>query len=70
MIDQELFEDYKQNPTIEKRNALVEKNLYMVDILIRKYLSKGVEYDDLYQIGALALVAAVERFGALRFREG
>lgn len=34
----------------------------MVDILIRKYLSKGVEYDDLYQIGALALVAAVERF--------
>ena len=62
MIDQELFEDYKQNPTIEKRNALVEKNIYMVDILIRKYLSKGVEYDDLYQIGALALVAAVERF--------
>ena len=62
MIDQELFEDYKQNPTIEKRNTLVEKNLYMVDILIRKYLSKGVEYDDLYQIGALALVAAVERF--------
>ena len=39
-----------------------KKNLYMVDILIRKYLSKGVEYDDLYQIGALALVAAVERF--------
>lgn len=62
MIDQELFEDYKQNPTIEKRNAIVEKNLYMVDILIRKYLSKGVEYEDLYQIGALALVAAVERF--------
>ena len=62
MIDQELFEDYKHNPTIEKRNAIVEKNLYMVDILIRKYLSKGVEYDDLYQIGALALVAAVERF--------
>jgi len=62
MIDQELSEDYKQNPTIEKRNAIVEKNLYMVDILIRKYLSKGVEYDDLYQIGALALVAAVERF--------
>ena len=62
MIDQELFEDYKQNPTNEKRNPIVEKNLYMVDILIRKYLSKGVEYDDLYQIGALALVAAVERF--------
>ena len=66
MIDQELFEDYKQNPTIEKRNAIVEKNLYMVDILIRKYLSKGVEYDDLYQIGALALVAAVKRFDSAK----
>ena len=62
MIDQDLFEDYNQNKTKEKIKALVEKNLYMVDILIRKYLSKGVEYDDLYQIGALALVAAVERF--------
>jgi RNA polymerase sigma-B factor len=40
----------------------VEENLYMVDILIRKYLGKGVEYDDLYQVGALALVSAVERF--------
>ncbi len=62
MMDQDLFEEYKQNPTKEKRNALVEKNLYMVDILIRKYLGKGVEYDDLYQVGALALVSAVERF--------
>ena len=62
MVDQELFEDYRHDPTIEKRNAIVEKNLYMVDILIRKYLGKGVDYDDLYQIGALALVSAVERF--------
>lgn len=38
----------------------------MVDILIRKYLNKGVEYDDLYQVGALALVQAVERFDPSR----
>ncbi len=62
MMDRKLFEDYKQNPTIEKRNFIVEENLYMVDILIHKYLGKGVEYDDLYQVGALALVSAVERF--------
>ena len=62
MVDQELFDAYKQNPTVENRNAIVEKNLYMVDILIRKYLGKGVDYDDLYQVGALALVSAVERF--------
>ncbi|MDD5922679.1 MAG: SigB/SigF/SigG family RNA polymerase sigma factor [Eubacteriales bacterium] len=56
------FIEYRKNPTIESRNALVESHLYMVDILIRKYLGKGVEYDDLYQVAALALVQAVERF--------
>ena len=63
MIDQkELFEQYKDNPTIDKRHEIVEKYLYMVDILIRKYTGKGVDYDDLYQVGAMALVSAVERF--------
>lgn len=58
----EYFREYALSPTIELRNKIVEDHLYMVDILIRKYLGKGVEYDDLYQVGALALVSAVERF--------
>ena len=58
-MNSELFNRYKENPTIELRNQIVEENLYMVDILIRKYLGKGVDYDDLYQVGALALVSAV-----------
>lgn len=62
MMEQDLFIKYKNNPSIELRNEIVEKYLYMVDILIRKYLGKGVDYDDLYQVGALALVSAVERF--------
>ena len=62
MKEQELFTKYLNNPSIENRNEIVEKHLYMVDILIRKYLGKGVDYDDLYQVGALALVNAVERF--------
>lgn len=62
MNNRQLFIEYKNNPNIEQRNQIVEEYLYMVDILIRKYLGKGVEYDDLYQVGALALVSAVERF--------
>ncbi len=64
--DLQKFIEYKKNPTKEARNELVESHLYMVDILIRKYLGKGVEYDDLYQVGALALVQAVERFDPSR----
>jgi len=62
MTELEQFKEFKKDPTVEKRNELVEKYLYMVDILIKKYLGKGVDYDDLYQVGALALVQAVDRF--------
>lgn len=62
MTELERFKKYKENPTVEARNELVEEHLYMVDILIKKYLGKGVDKDDLYQVGALALVQAVERF--------
>lgn len=60
----ELFDEYSRSKSIEIRNEIVEKYLYMVDILVRKYLNKGVDYDDLYQVGAMALVFAVERFDA------
>lgn len=57
-----LFELYEQTQSLDFRNQIVEKNLYLVDILIRRYRGKGVEDDDLYQVGALALVKAAERF--------
>lgn len=61
-MNQELFDQYYETKDISVRNELVESYLYMVEILIRKYLNKGVEYDDLYQVGSMALISAVERF--------
>ena len=66
MQDRERFEKYAKTRDINERNAIVEDYLYIVDILVRKYLNKGVEYDDLYQVGAMALIMAVERFDASR----
>ena len=48
--------------SIDTRNKLVENHLYLADILIRKFLGKGIEYDDLYQVAAMALVSAADRF--------
>lgn len=62
MENTDLFKEYRTSGDTELRNKLVEDNLYMVDVLIKKYLGKGVSYDDLYQVGALALISAVERF--------
>lgn len=62
MTDKEEFREYAKTKDIELRNKIVEENLYMVDILIRKYLGRGIEKDDLYQVGALALINAVDRY--------
>ncbi|MDF2656762.1 MAG: polymerase sigma 70 [Bacillota bacterium] len=62
--NKELFERYRETGSKELRNEIVERYLYIVDILIRKYLNKGVEYEDLYQVGSMALVFAVERYDA------
>lgn len=62
MVNQEAFLQYRKSKSIDARNQIVEAYLYMVEILIRKYLNKGVEYEDLYQVGAMALVSAVDRF--------
>jgi RNA polymerase sigma-B factor len=62
LSNRELFERYRETKSIALRNEIVERYLYIVDILIKKYLNKGVDYEDLYQVGSMALVFAAERY--------
>jgi RNA polymerase sigma-B factor len=61
-----LFLEYQKTRDMSLRNRLVEEHLPLVKILVTKFLNKGVDYDDLYQVGSMALVFAVERFDASR----
>lgn len=61
-IEKAKFKEFFETRDQALRNEIVEDHLYMVDILIRKYLKKGIDRDDLYQVGAMALISAVERF--------
>ncbi len=58
----ELFDAYKKSGSIEDRNKIVERYLYIVNILVRRYLNRGVDYDDLYQVGSIALILAADRY--------
>ena len=58
----ERLEEYSKTRDVNLRNEIVEHYLYVVDILVKKYLNRGVEYEDLYQVGCMALIMAVERF--------
>jgi len=56
------FEEYYQTRDIKLRDELIEEHMYIVDILSNKYVGKGIEREDLYQVASLGLIFAVERF--------
>lgn len=60
----ELFKRYKESGDISIRNQIAEHYLYIADILAKKFVGRGVEYDDLQQIAAMALVRGIDRFDA------
>lgn len=59
---EELFRRYRDAPSEELRNELAESYLYLAEILSHKYSNKGIDYEDLYQVAAYALLLAVERY--------
>lgn len=62
MDDKELFARYKETGDPAIRNEIVEKYLYIASVIAKKFVGRGVEYDDLFQVAALALVKGVDRF--------
>lgn len=58
----ELFRHYKESGDITIRNEIAEKYLYIADILAKKFVGRGVEYDDLKQVAALALLRGIDRY--------
>lgn len=60
--DKELFRLYAGNREVDVRNELVKRHLYIAEILSKKYLNKGIEYEDIYQVASLGLIFAIERF--------
>lgn len=53
---------YLQTHSPVYRDRVVEAHLYIAEIIARKFSGRGVDYDDLFQVAALALTKAVERF--------
>lgn len=57
-----LFQRYKETGDVAIRNEIAEKYLYIADILAKKFVGRGVEFDDLKQVAALALIRGIDRF--------
>jgi len=59
-----LLAEYSANKDMTLRNELVERHLYLAEIISKKFVNRGIEYDDLFQVASLALIKAIERFDA------
>lgn len=58
----ELFRRYKENSDQEIRDELFTRYMYIADILSKKYINKGIEFEDIYQVASLGLLFAVQRY--------
>ena len=58
----ELFLKFQETRDKKTRDTLVEKNLYIAEILAKKYTGRGIEYDDLYQVACIGLIYAIDRY--------
>lgn len=64
MTDKEylLFKEYRQTGDAKIRDQLVEKYLYIAKILSKKFINRGIEYEDIYQVASMGILYSVERF--------
>ena len=46
----------------EARNILIEENLRLVHHVVKRFVGRGVEMQDLFQIGTVGLIKAVDHF--------
>ena len=60
--EQTIFQYYKQYPSTELRNMIVEKNTGLVHEVVKHFNPKTIDLADLYQEGCIGLIRAVELF--------
>lgn len=51
-----------QNGDMESRNRLIRHNIRLVWSVVQRFLNRGYEAEDLFQIGCIGLLKAVDKF--------
>jgi RNA polymerase sporulation-specific sigma factor len=48
----------------DAKDLLVRKNIALVKSLVKKFLNRGYEYEDLFQLGSIGLIKAIQNYDA------
>ncbi len=57
---------YCRNRDPELRTKILEHYLYLPRLITKRYMNKGVEYEDLFQVACVGLIMALDRFDCAR----
>ena len=57
----QLIEKAKQND-LEALQTLTVENSPLIKSIIKRFIGKGIEYDDLFQLGSMGFIKAVKNF--------
>ena len=60
MVD--LFKKYQENNDLEAKQKIINGNLKLVLSILRKYVTRCDNLDDLFQIGVIGLIKAIDNF--------
>ncbi len=70
MLDENLTIEYvrkAKNGDADAKQVLIEHNVSLIKCIVKRYLGKGVEYDDLFQLACMGFLKAIvgfdEQFG-------
>ena len=55
-----------QNGDVEERNVLITENTGLVYMVLKRFANRGYEQEDLFQIGVIGLMKAIDKFDLTR----
>jgi RNA polymerase sigma-B factor len=66
MGSKDLFILYEADKSREIRNEIFKRYQYIAEILSKKFVNKGIDYEDIFQVASLGLIYAIERYDLSR----
>ena len=62
MVDNAVLIERAQAGEKEARKVLIEQNLGLVHHIVKRFTGRGIEAEDLFQIGIMGLIKAIDKF--------
>lgn len=62
LSEEQIFAEFQKTGDKGLRDEIVNRYLYIAEILTKKFLNRGADYDDIYQVACIGLIHAVERY--------